>query len=77
MTLHEVMPPRPRARMMFTPDVGGSVQEPGRPDHVRRVAGKAGKILEVVRRNSRPTPSSRSCANAVSWNSRLEYPATD
>ena len=46
MTLHEVMPPRPRARMMFTPDVGGSVQDRVAQIMSAGVAGKAGKILE-------------------------------
>ena len=46
MTLHEVMPPRPRARVMFTPDSAKSA-----PDRVAQimsagVAGKAGKIVD-------------------------------
>jgi electron transfer flavoprotein beta subunit len=46
MTLHEVMPPRPRARVMFTPNIHGSVQERVAQIMSAGVAGKAGKILE-------------------------------
>lgn len=46
MNLHEVMPPRPRARMMFTPNSNGSVQERVAQIMSAGVAGKAGKILE-------------------------------
>ncbi|MDS4042093.1 MAG: hypothetical protein RKP20_13040 [Candidatus Competibacter sp.] len=46
MTLHEVMPPRPRARTMFTPDSSGSVQERIAQIMSAGVAGKAGQILE-------------------------------
>ena len=46
MTLHEVMPPRPRARVTFTPDSAGSVQERVAQILSAGVAGKAGKIIE-------------------------------
>ncbi|MDG4552926.1 MAG: hypothetical protein P9E24_01555 [Candidatus Competibacter sp.] len=46
MTLHEVMPPRPRTRVMFTPDIHGSVQERVAQIMSAGVAGKTGKILE-------------------------------
>lgn len=46
MTLHEIMPPRPRARTMFTPDSSGSVQERIAQIMSAGVAGKAGQILE-------------------------------
>ena len=46
MTLHEVMPPRPRARVTFTPDSSGSVQERVAQILSAGVAGKAGKIME-------------------------------
>ena len=46
MTLHEVMPPRPRARVMFTPDPAASVEERVAQILSAGVAGKAGQILE-------------------------------
>jgi electron transfer flavoprotein beta subunit len=46
MTLHEVMPPRPRARVTYTPDASGSVRERVAQILSAGVAGKAGKILE-------------------------------
>ena len=46
MTLHEVMPPRPRAQVMFTPDPSASVQDRVAQIMSAGMAGKAGKILE-------------------------------
>jgi hypothetical protein len=46
MTLHEVMPPRPRARVMFAPDSAHSAQERVAQIMSAGVAGKTGKILE-------------------------------
>jgi electron transfer flavoprotein beta subunit len=46
MTLHEVMPPRPRARVMFTPDSTGSASDRVAQIMSAGVAGKAGKILD-------------------------------
>ncbi len=46
MTLHEVMPPRPRARVMFAPDSARSAGERVAQIMSAGVAGKAGKILE-------------------------------
>lgn len=46
MTLHEVMPPRPRARVMFTPDSNGSATERVAQILSAGVAGKAGKMME-------------------------------
>ena len=46
MTLHEVMPPRPRARVVFTPDSSGTVQERVAQIMSAGVTGKAGQILE-------------------------------
>ncbi|MCP5196122.1 MAG: hypothetical protein H6974_04915 [Gammaproteobacteria bacterium] len=46
MTLHEVMPPRPRARTMFTPDPTAPVPERVAQIMSAGVAGKAGKILD-------------------------------
>lgn len=46
MTLHEVMPPRPRARIMFAPDAAAPAQERVAQILSAGVAGKAGQILE-------------------------------
>jgi len=46
MTLHEVMPPRPRARVMFTPDCHRSAPERVAQILSAGVAGKAGQILD-------------------------------
>ena len=46
MTLHEVMPPRPRARVMFTPDPAAAVEERVAQILSAGVAGKSGKILD-------------------------------
>ena len=46
MTLHEVMPPRPRARIMFTPDPSASIQDRVAQIMSAGVAGKAGKIMD-------------------------------
>jgi electron transfer flavoprotein beta subunit len=46
MTLHEVMPPRPRARVMFAPDSASSAPERVAQIMSAGVAGKTGKILE-------------------------------
>lgn len=46
MTLHEVMPPRPRARVMFAPDSAGSASERVAQIMSAGVAGKAGEILD-------------------------------
>ncbi|MGB4947224.1 MAG: hypothetical protein WBQ05_08540 [Candidatus Competibacter denitrificans] len=46
MTLHEVMPPRPRARVMFTPDSSKSASERVAQIMSAGVSGKAGKILD-------------------------------
>ncbi len=46
MTLHEVMPPRPRARVTFTPDATGSVQERVAQIMSAGVGSKAGQILD-------------------------------
>ena len=46
MTLHEIMPPRPRARVLFAPESAGSVEERIGQILSAGIAGKSGKILE-------------------------------
>ncbi|HUM95868.1 MAG TPA: electron transfer flavoprotein subunit beta/FixA family protein [Candidatus Competibacter sp.] len=46
MTLHEVMPPRPRARILFTPDPTASPHERVEQILSAGVAGKSGQLVE-------------------------------
>ena len=46
MTLHEVMPPRPRARVLFTPDSTAPPHERVEQILSAGVAGKSGKLVE-------------------------------
>ena len=46
MTLHEVMPPRPRARILFAPDPTASPQERVEQILFAGVAGKSGEFVE-------------------------------
>ncbi|HPF59939.1 MAG TPA: electron transfer flavoprotein subunit beta [Candidatus Competibacteraceae bacterium] len=46
MTLHEIMPPRPRAQAMFTPDASAPVPERIAQIMSAGAAGKAGKVLD-------------------------------
>ena len=46
MTLHEVMPPRPRARVLFTPDATAPPHERVEQILSAGVAGKAGTLVE-------------------------------
>ncbi|MBK8185371.1 MAG: electron transfer flavoprotein subunit beta/FixA family protein [Candidatus Competibacteraceae bacterium] len=46
MTLHEVMPPRPRARIMFAPDATASAQERVAQILSAGIAGKSGQKVE-------------------------------